>query len=106
LNHCTGIDLAFQKGKAGETYNVGGKNERDNLYIVHKICEILDSIKPKVDGDSYADLITFVTDRPGHDFRYAIDATKLENELGWKASENFESGIMKTIEWYLNKYNN
>ncbi|MFD1017014.1 dTDP-glucose 4,6-dehydratase [Winogradskyella rapida] len=106
LDHCTGIDLAFQKGKAGETYNVGGKNERDNLYIVHKICEILDSIKPKEDGGSYADLITFVTDRPGHDFRYAIDATKLENELGWKASENFESGIMKTIEWYLNKYNN
>ena len=104
-DHCTGIDLAFQKGKAGETYNVGGKNERDNLYIVHKICELLDTIKPKENASSYADLITFVQDRPGHDFRYAIDASKLENELGWKASENFESGIMKTIEWYLNKYN-
>ncbi|QXP80591.1 MULTISPECIES: dTDP-glucose 4,6-dehydratase [Winogradskyella] len=104
-DHCTGIDLAFQKGKAGETYNVGGKNERDNLYIVHKICELLDTIKPRENTSSYADLITFVKDRPGHDFRYAIDASKLENELGWKASENFESGIMKTIEWYLNKYN-
>ena len=104
-DHCIGIDLAFQKGKAGETYNVGGKNERDNLYIVHKICELLDTIQPKENASSYTDLITFVKDRPGHDFRYAIDASKLEDELGWKASENFESGIMKTIEWYLNKYN-
>ncbi len=104
-DHCKGIDLAFQKGIAGETYNVGGKNERDNLYIVHKICEILDGIKTREDSGSYADLITFVKDRPGHDFRYAIDASKLENELGWKASENFESGILKTIKWYLNKYN-
>ncbi|WP_225035925.1 dTDP-glucose 4,6-dehydratase [Winogradskyella sp. SM1960] len=103
-DHCRGIDLVFQKGKAGETYNVGGKNERDNLYIVHTICELLDTIKPKEDGSSYSELITFVNDRPGHDFRYAIDASKLEKELGWKARENFESGIMKTIEWYLNKY--
>ncbi|MBU2926776.1 dTDP-glucose 4,6-dehydratase [Winogradskyella psychrotolerans] len=104
-DHCKGIDLAFQNGLAGETYNVGGKNERDNLYIVHKICEILDGIKPRDCKGSYADLIAFVKDRPGHDFRYAIDASKLENELGWKASENFESGILKTINWYLNKYN-
>jgi len=104
-DHCKGIDLAFKNGTAGETYNVGGKNERDNLYIVHKICEILDKIRPRENTNSYADLITFVKDRPGHDFRYAIDASKLENELGWKANENFESGILKTIHWYLNKYN-
>ena len=102
-DHCEGIDLAFKKGRAGDTYNIGGKNERDNLYIAHKICHILDEIRPK--KTKYADQITFVKDRPGHDFRYAIDATKIENELGWKANENFETGILKTIEWYLNKYN-
>ena len=102
-DHCKGIDLALKKGKAGETYNIGGKNERDNLYIAHKICEILDKLKPK--SEPYSKLITFVKDRPGHDFRYAIDATKIEIELGWKADENFETGIVKTIEWYLNKYN-
>lgn len=102
-DHCNGIDLAFQKGKVGETYNIGGKNERDNLYIAHKICHILDEIKPK--ESSYTQQISFVTDRPGHDFRYAIDASKIENQLGWKAKENFESGILKTIHWYLNKYN-
>jgi dTDP-glucose 4,6-dehydratase len=101
-DHCTGIDLAFQKGKAGETYNIGGKNERDNLYIAHKICDILDDLRPK--KLSYSKQITFVTDRPGHDFRYAIDASKIENDLAWEASENFETGIIKTIEWYLEKY--
>lgn len=104
LDHCRGIDLVFHKGLAGETYNVGGKNERNNLYIANKICDLLDEIKPKT--ESYKKQITFVNDRPGHDFRYAIDASKIENELGWKADENFESGILKTIEWYLNKYNN
>ncbi|WKD85545.1 dTDP-glucose 4,6-dehydratase [Polaribacter huanghezhanensis] len=103
LDHCKGIELAYQKGKAGETYNIGGKNERNNLYIADKICEILDVISPK--GISYKEQISFVKDRPGHDFRYAIDATKIETELGWKAEENFETGIQKTIEWYLNKYN-
>ncbi len=103
LDHCKGIELAYQNGKAGETYNIGGKNERNNLYIAHKICKILDVISPK--EGSYKKQISFVKDRPGHDFRYAIDATKIENELGWKAEENFETGIQKTIEWYLNKYN-
>ena len=102
-DHCSGIDLAFQKGKAGETYNIGGKNERDNLYIAHKICDILDQIKPK--NSSYSKQIAFVKDRPGHDYRYAIDASKIENDLAWKAQENFESGIEKTIKWYLGKYN-
>lgn len=102
LDHCKGIDLVFQKGKAGETYNIGGKNERDNLYIANTICEILDEIKPK--ETTYKNLITFVKDRPGHDFRYAIDATKIESHLGWKADESFESGIRKTVDWYINKY--
>ena len=102
LDHCKGIDLVFKTGKAGETYNIGGRNERNNLYIVNTICSILDEIKPA--DKSYKDQITFVTDRPGHDFRYAIDASKIENELGWKADENFETGIKKTIDWYLKKY--
>lgn len=101
-DHCEGIDLAFQRGKKGETYNIGGKNERDNLYIANKICDILDKLKPK--DKPYSNQIKFVNDRPGHDFRYAIDASKIENELGWKANENFETGIIKTIEWYLKKY--
>ncbi len=101
-DHCTGIDLAYHRGRAGETYNIGGRNERDNLYIVHKICEILDEKVPA--KTSYKELITLVEDRAGHDRRYAIDATKIENELGWQAEENFESGILKTVEWYLQKY--
>jgi len=105
LDHCKGIELAFKTGKAGETYNIGGRNERNNLYIVDTVCSILNELQPKSDG-KYQDQITFVKDRPGHDLRYAIDATKIENELGWKADENFESGIKKTIEWYLQKYNN
>ena len=104
LDHCKGIELVYKNGRTSETYNVGGRNERNNLYIATTICEILDRIKPK--SDSYKDQISFVTDRPGHDFRYAIDASKIENELGWKAEENFESGIEKTIHWYLKKYNN
>ncbi len=103
LDHCKGIDLVLEKGRVGETYNIGGKNERDNLYIAHKICDILDEIKPK--DKSYKEQISFVKDRPGHDFRYAIDASKLEKELGWQADENFETGILKTIKWYLKKYN-
>ncbi|HSD14300.1 MAG TPA: dTDP-glucose 4,6-dehydratase [Flavobacterium sp.] len=103
LDHCKGIELAFHKGKSGETYNVGGRNERNNLYIANTICELLNELKPKTEG-RYQDQITFVKDRPGHDLRYAIDATKIETELGWKADENFETGIRKTITWYLEKY--
>ena len=101
MDHCTGIDLVFHKGKAGDTYNIGGRNERDNLFIVNHICEILDRKRPRGDGKSYKTQISFVKDRAGHDRRYAIDATKLETELGWKAAENFETGIEKTIDWYL-----
>lgn len=103
-DHCKGIYTVLQKGKLGETYNIGGKNERENLYIAASICEILDEINPRENNKSHKDLISFVKDRPGHDFRYAIDASKLENELGWKADETFETGIRKTVGWYLNKY--
>ncbi|SDJ02843.1 dTDP-glucose 4,6-dehydratase [Alteribacillus bidgolensis] len=106
LDHCKGIDLVFQEGRKGETYNIGGNNERTNLYIAKKICKHLDSLAPKAKRnakmESYEDLITFVEDRPGHDRRYAVDASKIENELGWQAEENFESGILKTVEWYVN----
>lgn len=101
LDHCTGIDLVFHKGKSGETYNIGGRNERQNMFIVNHICEILDQRRPLGNGESYKKFITFVADRPGHDLRYAIDATKIENQLGWKAAENFETGIVKTVDWYL-----
>ena len=104
LDHCKGIELVFKNGRTGETYNIGGRNERDNLYIVDTICSILNKIKPA--KQPYKKQITFVKDRPGHDFRYAIDASKIEKELGWKADENFETGIKKTIEWYLKKYKN
>ena len=103
LDHCKGIELAFKTGKSGETYNIGGRNERNNLYIVDTVCSILNELQPKSEG-KYQDQITFVTDRPGHDLRYAIDATKIENELGWQADENFETGIKKTIVWYLKKF--
>ena len=103
LDHCKGIELAFKTGKSGETYNIGGRNERNNLYIVDAVCSILNELQPKSEG-KYQDQITFVKDRPGHDLRYAIDATKIENELGWKADENFESGILKTVRWYLEKF--
>ncbi|SHG69280.1 dTDP-glucose 4,6-dehydratase [Flagellimonas flava] len=104
LDHCKGIALVFDKGVSGETYNIGGRNERNNLYIAQKVCEILDQKLPKKEKTSYKDLITYVKDRAGHDFRYAIDAAKIENHLGWRADENFESGIEKTIDWYLNKF--
>jgi len=102
LDHCKGIDLVYHTGKEANVYNIGGRNERTNLQIVDAICTILDEKRPQ--EKSYKELITFVEDRAGHDRRYAIDATKLENYLGWKADENFDSGIVKTIEWYLEKY--
>ena len=102
LDHCKGIDLVYHNGKEGNVYNIGGRNERTNLQIADTICSILDEKLPT--DKSYKELITFVKDRAGHDRRYAIDATKLENELGWRADENFDTGIVKTIEWYLKKY--
>ena len=111
LDHCKGIDLVFHKGKKGNVYNIGGRNERTNLQIVNTICNILDEkVPPQANSKlktknaslkSYQDLITFVEDRAGHDRRYAIDANKIETELGWRADEDFDGGILKTIEWYL-----
>ena len=103
LDHCKAIDLVFHKGRNGETYNIGGHNERNNIEIATKICEILDAKCSRNNGKSYKELITLVKDRPGHDRRYAIDATKLSSELGWKADETFESGLRKTVDWYLEK---
>ena len=103
LDHCLGIDLVFTKGKIGETYNIGGRNERLNIDIAKKICSILDEKHPRSDKKSYSELITYVQDRLGHDRRYAIDATKIENDLGWRAEENFETGILKTVDWYLTR---
>lgn len=99
-DHCSAIRRVLEAGKVGETYNVGGWNEKTNLEVVHTLCDILDYQKPKQSG-SYRDQITYVTDRPGHDQRYAIDATKIERELGWKPAETFETGIKKTVTWYL-----
>lgn len=101
LDHCKAIDLIFHNGRSGETYNIGGRNERDNITIVKTICSILDNKCPRKDGKKYNELITFVADRAGHDLRYAIDATKLETELCWRADETFDTGIVKTVEWYL-----
>jgi dTDP-glucose 4,6-dehydratase len=99
-DHARALVTVVEKGRVGETYNIGGHNERTNLEVVQTICRILDELRPHEAG-SYSDLITFVADRPGHDQRYAIDATKLETELGWKTQENFDSGIRKTVQWYL-----
>ncbi len=101
LDHCKAIDLVFHQGKNSETYNIGGRNEKTNLEVVATICSILDELKPREDRKKYDELISFVKDRSGHDRRYAIDASKLENELGWRADENFNTGIKKTVLWYL-----
>ena len=100
-DHCSAIRRVLEAGRLGETYNVGGWNEKPNIEIVQRICALLDEKRPRADGKSYAEQITYVTDRPGHDRRYAIDARKLERELGWKPAETFETGIAKTVQWYL-----
>ncbi|MDN0076852.1 dTDP-glucose 4,6-dehydratase [Crenobacter sp. SG2303] len=100
-DHCAAIRRVLEAGTPGETYNVGGWNEKPNLEVIHTICTILDELKPRADGKRYASQITFVQDRSGHDRRYAIDARKLERELGWKPAETFDSGIRKTVAWYL-----
>ncbi|MGI2030838.1 dTDP-glucose 4,6-dehydratase [Rhizobium panacihumi] len=98
-DHARALDLIASRGRLGEKYNVGGRNERRNIDVVKRVCSLMDELRPK--ATPHADLITYVTDRPGHDARYAIDATKLETELGWKAQENFDSGIERTVRWYL-----
>ena len=100
-DHCGAIRRVLEAGCVGETYNIGGWNEKPNLEIVHTICALLDELRPKADGGSYSSQITFVQDRPGHDRRYAIDSRKIERELGWKPTETFETGIRKTVQWYL-----
>ncbi len=100
-DHCNAIYDVLKHGKSGETYNIGSNNEMSNINLVKTICTILDEIKPRSKNKSYKELITFVKDRPGHDFRYAIDSTKIKRELGWVPKENFESGLQKTINWYL-----
>ena len=100
-DHCSAIRRVLEAGRLGETYNVGGWNEKPNLDVVHTLCAILDELSPRADGKPYVEQITYVTDRPGHDRRYAIDATKIERELGWKPAETFETGIRKTVQWYL-----
>jgi dTDP-glucose 4,6-dehydratase len=99
-DHCSAIRAVLARGRVGETYNIGGCNEKTNLQVVHTLCDILDKQKPKLAG-SYRDQITFVADRPGHDRRYAINAAKILAELGWKPQETFETGIEKTVTWYL-----
>lgn len=100
-DHCSAIRRVLQDGRLGETYNVGGWNEKPNIEIVNTVCALLDELRPRTDGKSYREQISYVTDRPGHDRRYAIDARKLERELGWKPAETFDTGIRKTVQWYL-----
>ena len=100
-DHCGAIRLVLEAGRVGEVYNIGGCNEKPNIEIVHTVCALLDELRPRIDGKSYREQIAYVTDRPGHDRRYAINASKIERELGWKPAETFETGIRKTVQWYL-----
>jgi dTDP-glucose 4,6-dehydratase len=100
-DHCTAIRSVLDRGRPGETYNIGASNERTNLEVVHQICDVLDESKPRSDGRSYREQISFVKDRPGHDRRYGINSSKIESELGWRPAETFDSGLRKTIRWYL-----
>jgi dTDP-glucose 4,6-dehydratase len=102
-DHCEAIIKILANGKPGETYNIGGSCEKNNLEVVQEICKILDSIKPKQNGSSYEEQIEFVKDRPGHDFRYSLDTSKIEKDFNWKPKETFTSGLEKTIQWYLDK---
>jgi len=104
-DHCSAIRRVLEAGKSGETYNIGGWNEKANLDIVHTVCALLDELRPRQDGKKYCEQIAFVADRPGHDQRYAINAQKIERELGWKPAETFETGIQKTVQWYLDNQN-
>lgn len=101
-DHARALYKVVTEGVVGETYNIGGHNEKQNIEVVKIICKILDELKPRANGQAHESLITFVKDRPGHDLRYAIDATKIQHELGWMPTETFETGIRKTVEWYLN----
>ncbi|WPP47385.1 dTDP-glucose 4,6-dehydratase [Pseudomonas sp. AN-1] len=101
-DHARALYKVFTEGEIGETYNIGGHNEKQNIEVVHTLCDLLDELRPRADGHSYRSQITHVQDRPGHDLRYAIDASKIQRELGWTPEETFESGIRKTVEWYLN----
>ena len=100
-DHCSAIRRVLEAGRLGETYNIGGWNEMANIEIVHTVCSLLDEMCPRADGKPYKNQISYVTDRPGHDRRYAIDARKLERELGWRPAETFDTGIRKTVQWYL-----
>jgi dTDP-glucose 4,6-dehydratase len=101
-DHCDAIRRVLEAGTPGETYNIGGWNEKTNIDIIHTVCSLLDTLSPHVDGKHYNEQITFVTDRPGHDRRYAINSNKIKRDLGWKPAETFETGIHKTVQWYLN----
>ena len=101
-DHCDALTVVLEKGINGETYNIGGKNEIKNIDVVKKVCDLMDELRPKKDGDSHHELITFVDDRLGHDYRYGLNISKIEKELNWSPKENFESGLKKTVEWYLN----
>ncbi|TIW65740.1 MAG: dTDP-glucose 4,6-dehydratase, partial [Mesorhizobium sp.] len=100
-DHAKALELVATKGRTGESYNVGGNSERSNLGVVETICDLLDRRRPRAAGGSYRDLITFVTDRPGHDRRYAIDASKIGRDLGWSPTEDFDSGLARTVDWFL-----
>ena len=103
-DHAEALLTVFEKGKVGHTYNIGGNNEKKNIDVVKTICVLLDEMRPRAGGHKYDELITYVKDRPGHDLRYAIDANKIMRDLGWKPSETFESGIRKTLTWYLENH--
>lgn len=101
-DHAEALTLVLERGRSGETYNIGGNAERRNVVVVEAICDAMDRLVPRASGRSYRDLISFVPDRPGHDFRYAIDCSKLKTELGWAPRHSFEQGLMATVQWYLN----